>query len=175
MAPGRIRVISMCAGEGRDLLGVLTDHPRSRDVEGRLVELEPELAATASTAAPANVVVDCGDASMTDAYTEAVPADLVLLCGVFGNVTDADVEHTVRALPSLCAPGATAIWTRHRRPPDLTVAIRRWFAASGFDEVAFVAPDDAFYGVGMHRLSGPPLPFRPAERLFTFVGYDALP
>jgi hypothetical protein len=174
MPPGRIRVISMCAGEGRDLLGVLEDHPRAQDVDGRLVELDPELAATASTAAPANVEVHCGDASMTGAYAEAVPANVLMLCGIFGNVIDADVEHTVRALPSLCAPGATVIWTRHRRPPDLTVGIRRWFEESGFEEVAFVAPDDSFYGVGMHRLTGATLPFMPDARLFSFVGYDAL-
>lgn len=35
--PGPIRVISACAGEGRDLLGALVDHPRSsgRDTGAR--------------------------------------------------------------------------------------------------------------------------------------------
>ena len=41
--PGPIRVISMCAGQGRDLLGVLADHPRRADVRARLVELDGEL------------------------------------------------------------------------------------------------------------------------------------
>ena len=125
MAPGPIRVVSMCAGEGRDLLGVLADHPRASDVTGRLVELDPELAARAAARAPVGIEVVCGDASTSDVYTGAVPADLVLVCGVFGNISDADVEHTVRTLASLCAPGATAIWTRHRREPDLTVSVPR--------------------------------------------------
>lgn len=30
-----------------------------------------------------------GDAGTTDAYTGAVPTDVVLLCGVLGNLTDA--------------------------------------------------------------------------------------
>jgi hypothetical protein len=51
-APGAIRVISMCAGEGRDLLGVVPHHPRGRDVTGRLVELDPALAEVARRAAP---------------------------------------------------------------------------------------------------------------------------
>src|SRR6266508_2492219 len=34
-APGSITAISICAGEGRDLLGVLADHPRSADVAAR--------------------------------------------------------------------------------------------------------------------------------------------
>lgn len=38
--PGRIRVVSVCAGQARDLLGVLRDHRRRHDVEGRLVELD---------------------------------------------------------------------------------------------------------------------------------------
>jgi hypothetical protein len=42
-APGSVRVISMCAGDGRDLLGALADHPRRTDVTARLVEFEPAL------------------------------------------------------------------------------------------------------------------------------------
>jgi hypothetical protein len=116
----------------------------------------------------------CADASTTDAYSGAVPVNVVLACGVFGNITDADAEHTVHSFPSLCAPGAHVIWTRHRRAPDLTVDIRRWFAASGFEELAFISPPDTFYGVGMHRLVGEPAPYQVGVRLFTFVGFDGL-
>jgi hypothetical protein len=42
--PGPIHLISMCAGDGRDIFGVLPDHPRQADVHARLVELDPELA-----------------------------------------------------------------------------------------------------------------------------------
>jgi hypothetical protein len=171
MPPGPIRVVSMCAGEGRDLLGVLVDHPRASDVTGRLIELDSELAGRAAARAPVGIEVVCGDASTSDAYAGAVPADLVLVCGVFGNISDADVEHTVRRLTSLCAPGGTAIWTRHRREPDLTVSVRAWFAEAGFDEVAFVGSDDFLFGVGAHRLAVAPAPFAPGVRLFTFSGH----
>ena len=43
--PGPIPVVSICAGDGRDLLGVVTEHPRGADVRARLVELDPQLAA----------------------------------------------------------------------------------------------------------------------------------
>src|SRR5262245_43494417 len=85
MPPGSIRAISACAGEGRDLLGVLATHPRAADVTARLVELDPELAATAAANAPAGVEVVCGDGSNTTAYAGATPAQLVLICGIFGN------------------------------------------------------------------------------------------
>jgi hypothetical protein len=173
-APGPIRVVSMCAGEGRDLLGALDGHPRAPDVRGRLVELDPDLAATARANAPASIEVLCADAGSTSAYEGAVPADLVLVCGVFGNITEADIEQTVRALPSLCAPGATVIWTRHRRPPDLTPTVREWFGDAGFDEVDFVGPEGFLFGVGVHRLASAPTPFVPEAMLFEFVGYDTL-
>jgi hypothetical protein len=172
--PGPIRVISFCAGEARDLLGALDGHPRRDDVRGRLVELDPVLAARTRERAPAAIEVVCGDTSNTDAYAGAVPADLVLVCGVFGNVSDADVRRTITTLPSLCAPGATVVWTRHRRPPDLTVTIRGWFAAVGFEELSFDGPADVVFGVGVHRFTGAPRPFAGGVTMFTFVGYDAL-
>jgi hypothetical protein len=80
----------------------------------------------------------------------------------------------MRALPMLCAPRATVIWTRHRRPPDRSVDVRRWFEAAGFEEIAFIGSDEQLFGVGAHRLVVVPLPFVPALTLFEFVGAGAL-
>ncbi len=176
---GPIRVVSVCAGQGRDLIGALAGHPRGKDVAGRLVELDTRNVAAARTALGAaalpGVTVVQGDAARTDVYLGAVPADLVLVCGVFGNVTDADIEHTVQTLPQLCAAGATVIWTRHRRPPDLTIDIRAWFAAAGFVETAFETVPDGTVSVGVHRLEGPPAPLRLGRRLFTFLDRKSAP
>jgi hypothetical protein len=171
-APGEITLVSACAGQGRDVVGALTGHPRAGDVRGRLVELDPdnvELARGALLAAGlTRIEVLAADAGTTDAYVGAVPADVVLLCGVFGNVPVADVERTVRAADQFCAPGATLLWTRHRRAPDLTPAIRGWFAETGFEEVAFDAPDPEGFAVGTQRLVTAPRPLEPAVRLFEF-------
>ncbi len=118
------------------------------------------------------VEVVVADASMTDAYEGAVPADLVLLCGVFGNISADDIANAVGHLPRLCAPGATVIWTRHRHPPDPTPYIRETFERGGFGELAF--EDSPPFGVGANRLIGPPLPFTSGVRLFEFIGYDVL-
>jgi hypothetical protein len=170
--PGAIRVISMCAGDGRDVLGVLEDHPRGSDVIGRLVELDTDLAAhgreRSAGISPAIEVVD-GDASLTSAYAGVAPADILLVCGVFGNVTDEDIEDTVNRLPTLCAPGATVIWTRGTFEPDLTPTIRGWFEAAGFSELAFVAIPDTTAAVGAARLTVSPRAFEPDVRLFTFL------
>jgi len=41
--PRPIQVLSVCAGDGRDLLWALRDHPRVQDVRACLVEVNPEL------------------------------------------------------------------------------------------------------------------------------------
>jgi hypothetical protein len=45
--PGPLRVISLCAGQGTDLIGPLSRHPRRGDVTARLVELDPRNTAAA--------------------------------------------------------------------------------------------------------------------------------
>jgi hypothetical protein len=169
---GDVRLISLCAGQGRDVIGALAGHPRRGEVRARLVELDERNVAVARQAARAaglgGVEVKRADAGVTDACVGAVPAQIVVVCGIFGNISDGDIQGTVAALPSLCAPGALVLWTRHRRPPDLTPAIRSWFGAAGFGEEAFDASQDGFMSVGAHRLTGEPAALRPGLRLFTF-------
>jgi hypothetical protein len=167
-APGPIRLLSLCAGQGRDVLPVLATHPRGRDVRGRLVELDPDLAAAARATAPSSIEVLTADAGTTAAYADAVPADLLLLCGIFGNVPDADIERTAAAVPSLLVTGGTVVWTRHRREPDLTPQVRAWFAAAGVAETAFVAAPGPEWAVGAGVLHAPSTPLDGTRRLFTF-------
>jgi hypothetical protein len=141
------RVVSLCAGDGRDLLDVLAEHPRGPQVRA----------------------VICSDAASIDSYAAAIPAELVLVCGVFGNISDGDVRRTIDALPQLCASDATVIWTRHRYHPDRTPTLKRWFAAAGFAERAFDSPGANQWSVGMHTFRGEPQPLAPGERLFSFV------
>ena len=172
------RAVGLCAGKGLDLLGVLASHPARRLVSGRLVELAAGLAAAALEAARAaelsDIEVVVADAGLADSFAGAVPADLVIACGVLGNISDHDVETTVRAMPSLCSQGGTVIWTRHRSPPDLTPAIRRWFGEAGFAEQSFTSPGPDSFAVGVHRLDGSADPFAAGRRLFTFLDDEPL-
>ncbi len=182
--PGEpIRIVSLCAGQGRDVIDVLATHPQASGVEALLVELDPALvefarrrAAEAGLADQVRVVQ--GDASLCRSYVGFVPADLVLVCGIFGNVSGEDIAATIRALPAFCRPGANVVWTRHRRPPDATPGIRAQFAEAGFIEVAFDAPEGFILGTGRHRLDGDPGafgPFDPERQLFDFVGDGCAP
>lgn len=175
--PGPVRVISLCAGQGRDLIEVLADHPRRDDVLARLVELNERNVVLAHDAARAaglsGVEVVTADASLTDHYVGMAPADLLLVCGVFGNITDADIRRTIGFCTRLCATGGTVIWTRHREEPDLVPEVCAWFERSGFERRWLSAPDAGF-GVGVHRFTGRPGELVGGERMFTFVGYDVL-
>jgi hypothetical protein len=183
--PGPVRLLSLCAGQGNDVLGVLPGHRRRDDVTGVLVEYDSHNAAVAadraSKAALTNVEVRQADAGMPANYADALPADVLLLCGIFGNVSDEDVRRTVLAATAMCVPDATVIWTRHRMPPDLTPQLRTWFAEAGFTEVAFdELPAAPLAGVGVARWPAAPHPNAPGfpctpgslpeGRLFTFRG-----
>jgi hypothetical protein len=183
--PGPITIVSMCAGQGRDVIDVIdvtAGHPRRADVRALLVERDPSLAAFARRRAADSGVRDQievveGDASLVRSYRGFLPADLVLICGVFGNIGDGAIRATVSRMPSFCAPGGTVVWTRHRRSPDLTPSVRQWFAAAGFEEMSFAAPDGAVLSVGCHRLvgRGGADELDPDLRLFDFVGDGSLP
>jgi hypothetical protein len=169
-APRR-RVVSLCAGDGRDVLTVLTDR-RPAGVSAVLVELDPDLAGAARRRADdaglTAVEVRNADAGEATSVAGAVPADLVLLCGVFGNVSDDDVHRTVDAVPQLAASGATVVWTRSRRAPDLTPRIRGWFTDVGCEELAFNAPDGELFSVGVHRFTKDPEPLDEGAVFFRF-------
>ena len=170
---GPVRLISACAGQGLDVIGSLTGHARADDVRALLVEMDAhnvEVArAQAAAAGLAGVTVVHGDASVTSAFRGAVPANVLLLCGIFGNISHDDVRTTVAAASSLCAPGAVVVRTRHRRPPDQTPSIRDLFAEAGFDEIAFDSPGEDRFAVGTHRLVADPLTYDDDLKMFTFL------
>jgi ubiquinone/menaquinone biosynthesis C-methylase UbiE len=172
-----IRVLSLCAGQGRDVIDVVATHPRGPEVSALLVELDPALVAFARERAAAagpgvaeRIRIVEGDASQSHRYADDVPADVVLVCGLFGNISPADITRTIQAMRGFCVPGGHVVWTRHRRPPDLTPAIRADFAAAGFTELAFEAPEGTVMTIGHHRLDGAAAPFDPDQQLFDFVG-----
>jgi hypothetical protein len=170
-----LTVLSACAGDGRDILGVLAEQDervRGR-VEVTLLETDRRNLDRAERfcrdAGLTGVRFLDRDAGVSSSYLDAAPADLVLMCGVFGNLSDGDVLRLIEFLPQLCRPGATLIWTRSRRTPDLTPSIRDWLAAGGFTELAFTAPPAVLGSVGANRFDGETQPLLAGQQLFTFL------
>ncbi|HET9168484.1 MAG TPA: class I SAM-dependent methyltransferase [Actinospica sp.] len=175
---GPLRAISLCAGQGRDLIPLLAEHPRGRDVRARLVELDADNTAFAralvAEAGLDHVEVVTGDASLTDHYLDLSPADLVLICGVYGNLRMPDIENTVAACAALVKTGGTVVWTRGRRPElDAVPNICAWYERHGFEQLWLEDPSVQMC-VGAHRHTGPAVPLEPGVSLFEFIGYDVL-
>ena len=167
-----VRVLSLCAGDGRDVLDVLTSRERP-PVSAVLVELDPVLATrareNARTITRHTVEVRSGDAGDPETLADAVPVDVLLLCGIFGNVTREQVRGLIALTPTLVVPGGHTIWTRGASEPDQRNQIRTWFEDTGFAEVSFTGAPEP-YGVGVNRLAEmrPAEPLASGERLFTF-------
>ncbi|MER7555413.1 class I SAM-dependent methyltransferase family protein [Nocardioides sp. NPDC126508] len=175
-----VRVTSICAGDGRDLLPVLAS--TDREVDAVLVEIDADLADRARSDAVASglsrVRVRTADAGLSSTLAGLPPADVFLACGVFGNITDADLETTIGALPAFVSPGGAVVWTRGASlgdgelsayagdPADL---VREVFARHGFTEETFVRPVDADFRVGVHRRPADASQVALPERLFSFA------
>lgn len=174
---GKIQVVSACAGDGRDLLGSLIHHPRKPDVTARLVELNPQLVERGKASiSDANLTTQIefvnGDATLSSNYAGAVPADLVLVCGIFGNLADtAALERLISNLKFLAKTGAYVAWTRgHRDGIAYSDVVRDRFQAANFEEVDFRLTETGDMGVGLHRYLGQSEPLPSHEHLFVFSG-----
>lgn len=166
------RVLSLCAGDGRDLLPELSSRSLS-DVGVVLVEWDAGLAERARASARAaglhRVEVRTADASLWQSFADALPVDLLLLCGIFGNVSERDIRRTVAAVPAMLRTGGIVVWTRGRcEGTDLRPSVRRWFVQAGLTEVAYDGAPE-LYGVGVARLGTAATARELPERLFTFL------
>jgi hypothetical protein len=173
---GAIRIVSVCAGDGRDLLGTLENHPRITDVYARLVELNPQLvergrATIESLGLAKQIEFINGDAAIASNYVGAIPADIVIACGVFGNLTQEELNRLLDNLSFLSKPGAFVIWTRgHSNGIPYSENVRKILRASGFEEVNFQLTATGDMGVGLHRYLGENLPQPKEQQLFVFSG-----
>jgi 2-polyprenyl-3-methyl-5-hydroxy-6-metoxy-1,4-benzoquinol methylase len=172
--------VSVCAGDGRDLLGALMNHSRAQDVKARLVELDERLVECGRIAATGAGLAEQlefvgGDATMSSAYEGMVPADLVLVCGVFGHVTEAETPRLVRNLSFLCKPGGFVIWTRRRNDRDSTrhtSKIQNLLHEAAFEEVCFEVTPEGKFGVSTYRYLGEPLTLPNDQQLFEFSEFS---
>ncbi len=173
-AAPRPRVLSLCAGDGRDVIPVLTDRGPPQPACALLVESNAALADRAMEAARrsglADIEVRCGDAADPRVFQDFLPAHVLLLCGIFGNVEPSDVKAVIGSVRALIATGGYVIWTRGDSPPDMRPQIRDWLTAEGLVELSFDGAPEPF-GVGVNQMAGSvgDVPAQLPARLFSFV------
>lgn len=173
---GIIHLISMCAGEGRDVLPVLAEESGDRRVEAILVEYDAAMSQRARTAVEnlglSGVEVKTADAGTTDTYRDLPRAQILLVCSVFGNIPEADMRRTIATLPALLAHDGIVIWTRSGRTGhDPSLEVRKVFLDNGFTEMSFTSTTDDMFRVGMNRLADKPADLSPppsGTRMFSF-------
>ena len=181
-APGPIQIVSICAGDGRDLIGALKDHPRRGDVTALLLDNNPKSiergkVEAAKIGLTGNLRFIEADATLAKNYLGGVPADLVLLSGFFGHLRHADVPFLINALPMFCKSGGQVIWNRHlvlHNGRDQVPLIREHFLTARFPELQFETTDPKGFATGRVRFEGQTEPLDPSRVLFEFIGLDRL-
>ena len=172
LGPGRRRLLSLCAGEGRDVIPIVARHSRRDDLDVVLVEFNESLAARARASAASSglrqLEVRTGDAGDTRTFADVVPVDVLLLCGIFGNITFEDIAVVVGSVAAMVHDGGTVMWTRGGFDPDLRPAVRKLFVDAGLDEVSFDGEPER-YGVGVNVVTERAVERSLPSRLFTFV------
>lgn len=179
---GPIQITSICAGDGRDVIGALEHHPRRKDVSTTLIELNAELVSRGRNAAAAMNMSDSihflnADATLANTYYGTPVADVLLMAGVLGNVRERHERMLIDNLAQLCRAGTTLIWTRGSAGNENLQAVQRILALLGnadFVEVALSETNPAGFVVGSHRFDGKPRSLNKAARLFEFTDYDQM-
>jgi amino acid adenylation domain-containing protein len=177
-----IKIISVCAGDGRDLINALQNHKRRSDVAAALLDNNPEtIARGQQAAAQAGLERQLrfvqADAALASSYLGLGHADLVILSGMLTHLRHEDVSHLIRSLPMLCKSGGWVIWNRHlvlHDGKEQLPIIRKLFQRTGFEEVYFEITDRKGFAVGRARFAGQMSPLNPTQVFFEFVGLDRL-
>jgi Putative methyltransferase len=176
LAPqGGVRSISVCSGDGRDVLGVLEFHRRAADVAAFLVELDSH-----SVAAGESRVKRAGlesivsflntDATIYDTYQGIAPADIILVCGVWGHVPPEERAELVTALECFCKPGGRVIWTRGvSKGTHRLEAIEAHFSGANWRKTRVSITPNEEWGVVTHQYCGLPKEIPATGRIFHFT------
>jgi hypothetical protein len=171
---GPVRIVSVCAGDGRDVIEVLQSHPRRKDVCASLVEVNRKSVASgvrhADSAGLQNTVNFLNeDATLFATYRHIAPADIVLVCGVWGHVPAHQRLSMARGLACLCKPGGSIIWTRgvsqgHDRLREIQLA----FGDPPWQQVRIDITSDRAWAVATYRYLGAPTDLPSSGQMFHF-------
>jgi hypothetical protein len=176
-------LVSVCAGDGRDVIQVLSGELSELPVRALLVESEPELARRGEAQAVSAGVSDrvlfrCRDATRMESYQGYVPADVLVMAGVLGNVPSRAYPDLARTAATLLRRGGFLLWTQRRFSGAIDAEYREFRAAlaanqflSMFADETLAGPGGVSYLVATEQLATtPPEPAK--DPLFQFSDFD---
>ncbi len=171
---GPVRIISICAGDGRDIIGVLSSHRRRTDVQAWLIELNHQ-----SVVAGIRQAKNAGledrvtflntDATLYATYKDIAPAEIILLSGVWGHVPAQERASLAGGLASFCNPRGTLIWTRGvSQGIGRLREIQAHFSAPAWEEERLTLTPDNNWAVASYCHCGPPQELPRSGQVFRF-------
>ena len=173
---GPLTIVSLCAGDGRDVIGALAGHQRRSDISVWFLDIHAEslargqvIAEQAGLAGQVRFIET--DAGLMENYAGMVPADIVLLSGFLGCIRQQDILGLIASLPMLCKSGGFVIWNKHlvaNGGPATVPVIREMLERELFEEVHFQITESDGYAVGRVRFCGKSCALDLARRLFEF-------
>jgi len=171
---GPIRLISICAGDGRDVIGVLQTHERRKEMSAWLVELDRQSVAAGIRDASLVGLQDTvrfinGDATDYVTYQDIAPADIVLACGVWGHVPAHERVSLTSALAALCRPRGTVTWTRGISNGTARLdEIESLFVRPTWERMRITLTADKRWAVATYRYGGQSRLLPRTGRIFNF-------
>jgi hypothetical protein len=109
------------------------------------------------------------DATDYATYQNIAPAEIVLVCGVWGHVPADERMSLIKGIEALCKPGGMSIWTRGVADGrDRLHEIESLFARPLWECVRTTATGDKQWAVSTHRYCGQRVELPQAGRIFNF-------
>jgi len=173
-ASGKLRILSICAGDGRDVLGAVATHPRRSDVFAWLLEADYYSVESGIEQARLAGLKDSvrflhADATVFASYLDIAPADILLLCGVWGHVPPDERQAVVNACRALARPEGAVIWTRGvKRGMWRFAEICDYFEPSDWELTRSTVTPDARWAIATHQLVASAAELPTAGRIFNF-------
>jgi hypothetical protein len=172
--PGAVRIVSLCAGDGRDVIGVLATHPRRDDVRAWLVERDGDSVAAGIERRRAaglddQVVFIQGDATDYATYRDLLPCDIVVVCGVLGHVLPEERSTLVERLRAFCKPRGVVIWVRGvKQGMARYCEFQSLFESHSFERGRETLTAEGQWGICNHAYVGLPCKAPQSGRIFQF-------
>ncbi|CAN5909888.1 hypothetical protein BH11VER1_BH11VER1_09820 [soil metagenome] len=175
---GPVTIVSLCAGDGRDVIGALAEHKRRADINAWLLDTHKDSLARGEALAEEQGLAGQlrfleADAGLLGNYANIVPADIILLSGFLGHIRQHDIPSLIASLPMLCKVGGFVIWNKHlvaNDGPVAVLAIREILARAQFEEIQFQVTEIDGYAVGRARFCGRSLELDATRVFFEFEG-----
>lgn len=134
-------IVSIGAGQGRDILSVLKERKDNNRIFTYLIDTDMECLDYAKNYAEKNNIINVNvvniDGSLTENYKDIPKADLIIFCGMMNQKNTEEVKSLANNMKFLCNEDAQIIWSRHGYDEDYSTSFRNVFNENFYKELDF--------------------------------------